>query len=50
MLARLRGYADDLFGEAVHGLSLDEQAELARLLQHVRDNLSQSDAKEAVHG
>ncbi len=50
VLARLRGYADDLFGEAVDGLSLDEQAELARLLQHVRDNLSQSDAKEAVHG
>lgn len=50
VLARLRGYADELFGEAVDGMSAGEQAELTRLLQHIRTNLSTTETQEAAHG
>lgn len=45
MIAAMRGIADELYAEALAGMSADEVAELSRLLERVRANLAERRAE-----
>jgi DNA-binding MarR family transcriptional regulator len=50
LLAQLRVLGEDVVGDALAGLSADEQAALTAALHHLRNNLSAPEPQERAHG